>query len=297
MNDKAESFFDDTIKTLSIESESAKFANVTPETLTEFYSVSGIPSPAPQQIQTPPAYSPPQPAQRNNSNYEQQKTQPVATTPNTQQQTIVPTAPVPQGMSADDIVAISKMDLAKVERSLKTCNRCPLYLERKNPIIGAGNPTADLMFISEGPSIAEDEQGIPLIGEDGQLLTGMINAMQFSRSDVYITHIIKCRTPKNRKPEKPEVEACMEFLKQQIKLINPKVIITLGAVPLQYLLNQRSITQSRGQWMMYQGIKVMPIFHPSYLNRNPMAKKETWSDLQLVMKYFGKSHRQIAKRT
>ena len=295
MNNKAATFFDDTIKALSIEAESAKFANVKPEILSELYSVSGVTVPTPQTQSVQDRQTTPTQQQGQNSNNAQQArpTPSENGSPNVQQQT---TAPIAQGMSPADIVAISKMDIAKIERSLKTCNRCSLYAERKNPVVGAGNPTADLMFIGEAPGRDEDEQGIPFMGEAGQLLTKMINAMQFSRSEVYITNIIKCRPPKSRNPEQAEAEACMEFLKQQIKLIQPKVIVTLGALPLQYLMNKRGITQCRGEWMDYNGIKVMPTFHPEYLLRVPLSKKEVWNDLQQVMQFFEKSNVHITKR-
>ena len=304
MSNKAITFFDDIIKALSIEAESAKYANISPEVLQEFYSVTTTQQPTVQQTQAniqPTQYQPQQqPAVQPRSESLQQNNNSEQPHPAQQKDSNNPQLtqpPIVKGMSAADITAISKMDLPTIQRSLKTCDRCPLHLSRKNPVTGAGNPNADLMFIGEAPGRDEDEQGIPFVGEAGQLLTKMINAMQFTRSDVYITNIVKCRPPKNRNPEQPEAEACMEFLKQQIRIISPKVIVTLGAVPLLYLMNQKGITRARGHWLDYQGIKVMPTFHPAYLLRNPGAKKDVWSDLQQVMQLFGKSNTPITKRT
>jgi DNA polymerase len=144
------------------------------------------------------------------------------------------------------------------------------------------------MFIGEGPGYDEDQQGIPFVGKAGQLLTKMINAMQFARSDVYIANIVKCRPPGNRNPEPDEVEACIPYLHRQIESIKPEVIVLLGAVPLRALLGGRSIRRERGQWRDFQGITVMPTFHPSYLLRLPEAKRDVWDDLQQVMRRLGK---------
>jgi DNA polymerase len=117
----------------------------------------------------------------------------------------------------------------------------------------------------------------------------MINAMQFSREEVFIGNIVKCRPPGNRNPEPDEAEQCLPYLKRQIELIRPKVLVLLGAVPLLHLLNKKGITRLHGQWFKYMGIKTMPTLHPAYLLRNPAAKKDAWDDLQKVMKEFGKT--------
>ena len=284
MNNEAATFFDDIIKAISIESESAPFVNINTEVLNEFYSITGV-----KQQPAPPSHPPiqQQPAGNTHANINH---------PHPQTQTQSSAAPVAQGMSQADLAAISKMNFDKLLRSTKTCNRCPLFYERKNPVPGMGNPQADLMFIGEAPGRDEDEQGVPFVGEAGQLLTKMINAMQFTRSDVYITNIVKCHPPKNRNPEQMEAEACIAFLKRQIELIQPKVIVLLGAVPMQYLVNQCGITKYHGLWLDYNGIKVMPTFHPAYLLRNPNAKKDVWNDLQKVMQFFGKTHSPVTKR-
>ena len=190
------------------------------------------------------------------------------------------------GMSMDELLAAAR-----------ACAACPLREGRKNLVFGAGDPNADLMFIGEGPGREEDEQGVPFVGEAGQLLTKMINAMTFQRSEVYIANIVKCRPPHNRNPEEVEAKACLQFLFRQIELISPKVIVLLGAVPLRYLLGKTGVTRLRGNWLEFRGIRVMPTFHPAYLLRNPSAKASVWQDLQKVMAVFGKTPAQkIEKR-
>ena len=168
------------------------------------------------------------------------------------------------------------------------CALCGLHKTRNKSVFGDGDRKAELMFIGEGPGKDEDEQGIPFVGRAGQLLTKMINAMQFTREEVYIANIVKCRPPENRNPSDEEAEKCLPYLNRQIDIIRPKVIVLLGAVPLKYLLGLTGITKIRGTWYEYRGIKIMPTLHPAYLLRNPLAKKEAWEDLQKVMKFFGK---------
>lgn len=187
--------------------------------------------------------------------------------------------------------AIAKVTLEELNSIAQNCKKCPLCSERKNVVFGEGSPNADLMFIGEGPGYDEDQQGRPFVGKAGELLTKMIIAMQFSREQVYIANIVKCRPPKNRNPLPEEANTCLSYLQRQIELIQPKVIVVLGAVPLKYLLNKTGIMRARGQWDSYNGIKVMPTFHPAYLLRDPKAKGVTWSDLQQVMKLFGKIHK------
>ncbi|MFO7936518.1 MAG: uracil-DNA glycosylase [Kiritimatiellia bacterium] len=180
------------------------------------------------------------------------------------------------------------MDLTALENTVQSCQKCALGQSRNNPVFGEGSPIADLMFIGEGPGYHEDQQGRPFVGRAGDLLTKMINAMQFTRKDVYIGNILKCRPPKNRNPNPDEAEACLPYLYRQIELIDPEVIILLGSVPLKYLHNKTGITRLRGKWLELQGRKVMPTFHPAYLLRNPAAKRDAWNDLQMVMKVFGR---------
>ncbi len=181
-------------------------------------------------------------------------------------------------------------DLGGLAATVMGCTKCPLAKGRRNVVFGEGNPNAKLMFIGEGPGRDEDIQGRPFVGAAGQLLTKMINAMQFEREDVYIANVVKCRPPGNRNPEDPEAEACLPYLRRQIELIKPEVLVLLGAVPLFYLLGKKGITRLHGEWHEYMGIKTLPTFHPAYLLRSPSEKKHAWADLQKVMQLFGKTH-------
>ncbi len=182
--------------------------------------------------------------------------------------------------------------LEEIRADLGDCRRCKLCQGRTNIVFGVGNPKAKLVFVGEGPGADEDAQGIPFVGKAGQLLTKMIEAMGFSREDVYICNVIKCRPPGNRNPEPDEIAACQPFLRAQLGAIRPKAIVALGKVAVQTLLrDQTPITRIRGNWREYCGIRLMPTFHPAYLLRNPAEKRNAWSDLQQVMKFFGKEMR------
>lgn len=179
--------------------------------------------------------------------------------------------------------------LEAVREDIGECARCKLHAGRKNIVFGEGSPGAVLVFVGEGPGFDEDQQGRPFVGAAGQLLTDIIvKGMRLRREDVYICNIVKCRPPDNRNPEPDEVEACIGFVKRQIAAINPRVIVTLGNVPTQNLLmTKQGITKLRGVWQEYQGIPVMPTFHPSYLLRSPGEKKKVWEDIKLVMERLG----------
>jgi DNA polymerase len=182
--------------------------------------------------------------------------------------------------------------LDEVRRELGDCKRCKLCEGRKNIVFGVGNPKAQLVFVGEGPGAEEDLQGVPFVGAAGQLLTKMIEAMGFSRDEVYICNVVKCRPPGNRNPEPDEVAACEPFLRAQLEALQPRVIVALGKFAAQTLLrDQTKITQLRGNWREYGGVPLMPTFHPAYLLRNPAEKRSAWSDLQQVMKMFGKEPR------
>ncbi len=145
------------------------------------------------------------------------------------------------------------------------------------------------MFVGEGPGADEDRQGEPFVGRAGQLLTKMIEAMGFRREEVYIANVVKCRPPENRDPEPDEIEACEPFLKAQIAAVRPRVIVALGRFAVQTLLRDTTpVSRLRGKWREYQGVKLMPTFHPAYLLRNPAEKRKAWEDLQRVMKEFGR---------
>ena len=168
------------------------------------------------------------------------------------------------------------------------CTKCGLARGRTNVVFGVGSPTADLMFVGEAPGRDEDLKGEPFVGRAGQLLTDIIKAMKLSRDDVYIANVIKCRPPENRNPEPDELDACRPFIQRQVALIQPKVIVTLGRFGLQSLTQKAySISSVRGQWLEYDGIKLMPTYHPAYLLRNPAAKKDVWADMKKVMAELG----------
>jgi uracil-DNA glycosylase family 4 len=179
--------------------------------------------------------------------------------------------------------------LDEVRRTLGDCKRCKLCSGRKNLVFGVGNPKARLVFVGEGPGAEEDNQGIPFVGAAGQLLTKMIAAMGYSRDEIYICNVVKCRPPGNRNPEPDEIQACQPFLEAQLHAIRPEVIVALGKFAAQTLLRTDTpITRLRGQWREYVGIPLMPTFHPAYLLRNPAEKKPAWTDLQAVMARFPK---------
>ncbi len=168
------------------------------------------------------------------------------------------------------------------------CTQCRLAGTRTNVVFGVGNPNADLMFVGEAPGRDEDLKGEPFVGRAGQLLTDIIKAMKLTRDDVYIANVIKCRPPENRNPEADELDACRPFIRRQVELIQPKVIVTLGRFGLQSLTEKSyGITAVRGQWLDYNGVKLMPTYHPAYLLRNPAAKKEVWADMKKVMAELG----------
>jgi DNA polymerase len=183
--------------------------------------------------------------------------------------------------TAPDTLPIVRADLGE-------CTRCKLHKTRNKIVFGDGSCKADLVFVGEGPGADEDAQGLPFVGRAGKLLTQMIEAMGLKRPDVYICNVVKCRPPGNRQPEKDEVEACSPFLFRQLDVLQPKVIVCLGATAAQTLLQtNRGISHFRGEWLDYRGYKMMATYHPAYLLRNPAAKSEVWKDLQKVMAELG----------
>jgi DNA polymerase len=161
------------------------------------------------------------------------------------------------------------------------CIACPLHESRTQTVFGDGNPKAKVLFIGEAPGRDEDLQGIPFVGRAGQLLNKILAAIELRREDVYITNILKCRPPNNRDPQEPEVRQCENFLKQQIQLIQPKVICALGRISAQWLLqtNEPLGTLRRGEYY-YEGIRILPTYHPAALLRNPNFKKPAWEDFK-----------------
>jgi uracil-DNA glycosylase len=174
--------------------------------------------------------------------------------------------------------------LAVVRADLGECTRCKLHKGRLKLVFGVGNAEARLMFVGEGPGAEEDEQGVPFVGRAGQLLTQIINAMGLERADVYIANVVKCRPPGNRNPEPDEIEQCEPFLMRQMDVIKPAVVVALGKFAAQTLLRTTEpISKIRGRFHRIGDTRVMPTFHPSYLLRNPAAKREVWEDMKAVM--------------
>jgi DNA polymerase len=190
---------------------------------------------------------------------------------------------------ADSSPLSQTTSLEELRAAIGDCRLCKLCAGRTNLVFGVGNPNARLMFIGEGPGRDEDLQGQPFVGRAGQLLTDIITkGMGLKREDVYIANVVKCRPPENRNPEPDEVAACEPFLKRQIELIRPEIIVGLGKFAVQTLLRSKMpITKLRGQWHNYEGIKLMPTFHPAYLLRNPGDKKLVWEDIKKVIEALG----------
>jgi DNA polymerase len=180
--------------------------------------------------------------------------------------------------------------LKAVRDDLGDCHRCRLAGGRKTIVFGQGNPEAELMFVGEAPGADEDEQGLAFVGRAGQLLTDIIEkGMKLRRADVFIANVLKCRPPQNRNPEPDEILSCQPFLDAQIQAIQPRVIVGLGKFGAQWLLKTAEpITRLRGRMGQYQGIPVMPTYHPAYLLRNAAGKKDVWEDMKVVLKLLGR---------
>jgi DNA polymerase len=200
-------------------------------------------------------------------------------------------APVPSP-PVDPVVRLPMADaearLQAVADEARVCTRCALHEGRHNSVFSRGGGASGLVFVGEGPGEEEDRQGSPFVGPAGQLLDRMILAMQLGRDDVYVCNIVKCRPPNNRKPEPEEMSRCMPYLAEQLAILQPRVIVALGATAVQGLLGtSEGITRLRGQWKLYKGkIPVMPTFHPAYLLRTPTAKRDVWKDLQEVSRHL-----------
>lgn len=203
-----------------------------------------------------------------------------------------PTAPA--DAAPDLLLEPSIRDASSLESLravLGDCTRCKLSGGRKTIVFGAGNPSAELMFVGEGPGEEEDLQGLPFVGRAGALLTDIITkGMGLKREDVYIANVIKCRPPNNRNPELDEIAACEPFLRKQIALIRPKVLVALGKFAAQVLLRSRvPISKLRGVWSEFDGVPLMPTFHPAYLLRNPADKRLVWEDVKQVLEHLGRA--------
>lgn len=216
----------------------------------------------------------------------------------TTKESVRPVAPPPgepsQGVSAPPSGSSPKSagSLEALGAAVSECRLCVLSSTRTHVVFGEGNPTAELMFVGEGPGADEDASGRPFVGRAGELLTRMILAMGYRREEVYIANVVKCRPPGNRVPEESERAACLPYLKEQISTISPKAIVLLGQTAAVSLLSRtEGISRLRGRETTleaFPGIRVMPTYHPAYLLRNPAAKAQVWSDLQQVMGWLGR---------
>jgi DNA polymerase len=177
--------------------------------------------------------------------------------------------------------------LDAVRTALGDCRRCPLCKRRRHIVFGVGNPHAQLVFVGEGPGRDEDRQGEPFVGAAGELLTRIIKAIKLTREQVYIANIVKCRPPGNRNPAPEEIATCLPFLERQLAALNPRFIVALGGVAAQTLLGRSDpISRLRGRFHDYQGIQLLPTYHPAYLLRNPGAKRDVWTDMQMLMRVY-----------
>ncbi len=180
--------------------------------------------------------------------------------------------------------------LEAIEEDLRGCRRCRLHKGRKHIVFGAGNPQARLILVGEGPGHEEDVQGLPFVGPAGQLLTKILGAIQLTRDDVYICNITKCRPPGNRNPHPDEIACCLPFLQRQIRAIRPKLMCALGTVAAHTLLGTDTpISRLRGDFHEYEGIPLLPTYHPAYLLRNPDKKRDVWEDVQKLQAAYEKA--------
>ena len=222
----------------------------------------------------------------------QSKPAPVPVEPPTAKVTMPKVKPstlfIQESTSYDQPIKDDSID--KIRADLGECKRCKLWETRTNLVFGEGNIKAGLMFVGEAPGADEDASGRPFVGRAGQLLTKMIEAINYNREDVYIANILKSRPPDNRPPEPDEVAACKPFLLRQIAVIRPKLIVTLGNPATQGLLDTKAgITKLRGLFHDYprlEGIKVLPTYHPAYLLRSPDKKRDAWEDLKRVRAFM-----------
>lgn len=198
-----------------------------------------------------------------------------------------PEAKAPSGPAVERFPSPSSLEAVRSE--LGDCRRCKLHPYRTQIVFGTGNPQAKLVFIGEAPGRDEDLQGEPFVGQAGQLLNKIIQAIQLQREKVYIANIIKCRPPENRNPEPDEIAACEPFLVKQLQVIRPKLICALGAFAAQTLLKtEEKISSLRGKFHEYQGIPLMPTYHPAFLLRNPSRKREVWEDMKKIKREYDK---------
>ena len=175
----------------------------------------------------------------------------------------------------------------ELEEVVKQCRKCRLCETRKNVVFGVGNREADIMFIGEGPGADEDAQGEPFVGKAGKLMNMAFDMLGVKREEVYIANIVKCRPPNNRNPQDDEAENCLDYLRNQVILVKPKIIVLLGSVALKNVLGKEyGITASRGKWLERKGILYMPTWHPAALLRDKNKKIDFIKDLKQVIKRY-----------
>ena len=207
-------------------------------------------------------------------------------------QTAAATMPVNFERGTDMLTTTTPIEgdsIEKITQELDDCQRCKLCAERTNVVIGRGNVDADLMFIGEGPGRDEDRIGKPFVGRAGKLLDKIIVAMGFDPGEVYIANIVKCRPPKNRNPEPDEMATCLPFLMRQIAIVQPKVLCTLGSIATTSLLQtEERISSLRGKFTSFNGLPLMPTYHPAFLLRNPKMKRVVWEDVQKISEKLGR---------
>jgi len=207
----------------------------------------------------------------------------------------VPAIPPAPAMSMAPTVSDADVsaELKAIAQTVVACKKCALHAKRRQAVPGQGNIHPDILFIGEGPGEDEDKQGLAFIGRAGQLLTRLITRMGYTRDEVFIANIVKCRPPNNRKPLPEEMNMCRPYLERQISVLKPKVIVLLGASAFEGLIppdsSGRTISKVRGKWLDYNGIPAMPTFHPSYLLRNQSAMWDVWNDMQLVLTRLGRT--------
>jgi len=179
--------------------------------------------------------------------------------------------------------------LQEIAGRVAACTACDLHKTRTRTVPGQGSSRPDILFVGEGPGADEDRQGLAFVGRAGKLLTRMIEAMGYTRDEVFIGNIVKCRPPANRTPLPEEMDTCLPYLKEQIAVLRPRVIVALGATAVKGLIDTtEGITRVRGRWQSFEGIDLMPTYHPAYLLRNPSAKRQVWDDLQEVLARLGR---------
>ena len=177
----------------------------------------------------------------------------------------------------------------ELEEQIKDCKKCKLCNNRNNIVLGEGNKNATVMLIGEGPGADEDAQGIPFVGKAGKLMNQAFRGLGIKREELYIANVVKCRPLNNRNPEDDEINSCLDYLREQVILVRPKIIVLLGSVALKAILGKEySITSSRGKWIEKKGIMYMPTFHPAALLRDETKKISFWKDLQEVKKQYEK---------